>query len=232
VIEIPSVYFVVFFFIQDFVFAFAGLSANTGVANTAHVGGSVFGFTVSFSLLATRMLPRNQFDLFALAQRWNRRRQYQDMVRQGYDPFAVVPVSGRNAAPDPRMERIQDVRAQISEALANHQVEQAARFYLELHAIDPQQVLSRQQQLDIANQLFADGVHGAAADAYEAFIKFYPKYEQIEQVQLMLGLLYARYLNRPDRAREHLNAALQRLSNPREIDLAKHELSQLGVPAT
>jgi tetratricopeptide (TPR) repeat protein len=178
------------------------------------------------------MLPRNQFDLFALAQRWNRRRQYQDMVRQGYDPFAVVPVSGRNAAPDPRMERIQDVRAQISEALANHQVEQAARFYLELHAIDPQQVLSRQQQLDIANQLFADGVHGAAADAYEAFIKFYPKYEQIEQVQLMLGLLYARYLNRPDRAREHLNAALQRLSNPREIDLAKHELSQLGVPAT
>jgi membrane associated rhomboid family serine protease len=231
VVEIPSFFFVILYFVMDFVYGFAGSSAG-GVAHTAHIGGSVFGFSVSFALLATSMLRRDQFDLFALFQRWNRRRQYQDMVSRGYDPFGVPAQLKTNGPPDPRFERVQDLRAQISEAIAHHKIEDAARIYLELHAIDPQQVLSRQNQLDVANQLFAQGVHGAAADAYEAFIRFYPKYEQIEQVLLMLGLLYARYLNRPDRAREHLNAALPRLSNEREIDLARTELSRLAPSPT
>src|SRR6185503_18035325 len=137
-------------------------------------------------------------------------RQYQDMVKQGFDPFghALEPAQKRH---DPKMDRIHDLRAQISDAIAQHNIEQAARLYLELHAIDPQQVLARQNQLDVANQLFAQEIHPVAAEAYEAFERMYPKYEQIEQVQLVLGLLYARYLNRPDRARDYLQAALKRL---------------------
>jgi membrane associated rhomboid family serine protease len=232
VIEIPSVWFIVFYFVQDFVYGFAGWRSgmSSGVAHTAHVGGSVFGFTVSFALLAFGMLPRDHFDMFALFQRWNRRRQYTDLVRQGFDPFTPAPRGGK-AQSHPLQDRIQDLRAQIAEALAHHKVEDAARFYLELHAIDPNQVLSRQNQLDVANQLFAQDVHGAAADAYEGFLKYYPKYEQVETVQLMLGLLYARYLNRPDKARPALEAALQRLSAPREIELARAELARLGQPA-
>jgi outer membrane protein assembly factor BamD (BamD/ComL family) len=125
------------------------------------------------------------------------------------------------------MERIQDLRAQISEAVAHRKIEDAARYYLELHATDPQQVLARQTQLDIANQLYAQEVYGAAADAYAAFIATYPKYEQIEQIQLILGLIYARYLNRPDLARQYLTGALDRLNNPREIELAKAELARM-----
>jgi membrane associated rhomboid family serine protease len=223
-IEVPSVLFILMHFIWDFVLGFSAMGGN--VAHLAHVSGSVFGFAVSFALLTVRLLPRDQFDLFALFQRWNRRRQYQDMVRRGYDPFGMTPPTTRSA-PDPKLDRIQDLRAQISEALAHHKVEEAAKFYLELRAIDPQQVLSRQNQLDVANQLLAQEIHAAAADAYEGFIRFYPKYDQIEQVQLMLGLLYARYLNRPDRARDHLSAALQRLSNPREIELAREELAKV-----
>jgi membrane associated rhomboid family serine protease len=225
VIELPSVIFIALSFAMDFIMGFGG--SDTGVAHLAHLAGATFGFAICFILLSVRLLPRDQFDLFALVQRWNRRRQYRDLVSSGYDPFSVTPPPSRSV-PDPRQERIQDVRAQISEAVAHRNINDAARFYLELHAIDPQQVLARQNQLDVANQLFADGVYGAAADAYEGFIRFYPKHEHLEQVQLMLGLLYARYLDRPDKARENLNAALQRLSTSREIDLAKEELSKLA----
>ncbi len=224
-IEIPSVIFIALSFAWDFVLGFSAMGGN--VAHLAHVSGTVFGSVVSFVLLSVGLLPRDQLDLFALFQRWNRRRQYRDMVASGYDPFGVTPRSGRSA-PDPKLDRIQDLRAQISEAIAHNKIEEAARFFMELRAVDPQQVLSRQNQLDVANQLFTQDLHAAAADAYEGFLRFYPKYDQIEHVQLMLGLLYARYLARPDKAREYLAAALQRLSNPREIEMARSELQALS----
>ncbi|HWP40128.1 MAG TPA: rhomboid family intramembrane serine protease [Tepidisphaeraceae bacterium] len=226
--EIPSFVFILMRFIFDFVMGFSESGGN--VAHTAHLAGYLFGGGISFALLAAHLLPRDQFDLFALYRQWNRRRQYRDMVRKGYDPFGITPPNIRDT-PDPRMPRIQELRAQISQAIAQHQLAEAARLFLELRQIDPQQVLSRQNQLDVANQLFAQDSHAAAADAYEGFLRFYPKYEQIEQIQLMLGLLYARYLNRPDKAREHLHAALQRLSNPGQIELAQAELSRIGAAA-
>lgn len=225
VIEIPSVYLIIFSFVKDFIFSFGGNSGG-GVAHSAHLGGSVFGFSVSFALLACRMLPRDQFDMFALFQRWNRRRQYTDMVRSGFDPFDYAANAGKGK-PDPRAERILELRAQVSEALAQHKPADAARFYLEMHAMDPQQVLSRQTQLDVANQLYAQETHAAAADAYEGLIRTYPKYDQIQHVHLMLGLLYSRYLHRPDLAKTNLETALTRLSNPREVEIAKTELAQV-----
>lgn len=220
-IELPSVYFIIFSFVMDFAMGFGG--GETNIAHTAHISGSVFGFGVTFTLLSLGLLPRDPFDLFALFKQWNRRRQYKDLVQQGFDPFNAGP-RNRNTPPDPNMGRIQDLRAQISEALARHEVEDAARIYLELHAIDSRQVLSRHNQLDVANQLFAAGVYPAAAEAYERFLQYYPKHDQIEQVYLVLGLLYSRYLNHPDRARQYLSAALERLNDPRQIELAKHEL--------
>jgi outer membrane protein assembly factor BamD (BamD/ComL family) len=71
-------------------------------------------------------------------------------------------------------------------------------------------VLSRQAQLDVANQLNAQQLYPQAADAYEAFLRAYPKFEQIEQVELMLGLIYARYLQQYDRAKSYLVKAIAR----------------------
>ena len=44
---------------------------------------------------------------------------------------------------------------------------------------------------------------------------------------LMLGLLYARYLNRPDKAAPLLEQAVGRLRNPRDVELAKEELAKI-----
>lgn len=66
-----------------------------------------------------------------------------------------------------------------------------------------------------------------AAQAYENFITNYPGYEYIEQVQLMLGLLYTRYIQKADRAKELLQTAQQKLSQPDQIRMCKDLLTEL-----
>jgi membrane associated rhomboid family serine protease len=226
--EVPCMWFVAFFFAQDVVLQmFAG--AREPIAHTAHIAGTMFGFAISISLLAARMLPRDQFDILALIQRWNRRRTYRGMVSEGYNPFGYGPEVARQ--PDeplnPNMERIQDLRAEISEAVAHQNLPRAAQLFLDLHAIDPKQVLARQTQLDVANQLASNGQYREAADAYEALLKFYRNAGQAEQVELMLGLIYARYLPDAVKAKSYLTSALEKLQGQREIELARAELAQL-----
>ena len=50
---------------------------------------------------------------------------------------------------------------------------------------------------------------------------------EIEQVQLILGLLYARYLSNYVRGKELLTVSLERLHNEREIALARAELARI-----
>src|SRR5881296_574956 len=141
--ELSSFWFVVLFFLKDLV----GLSgyAIGGVAYSAHVFGTLFGFLLCFALLGAHLLPRDQFDVLALVRQWNRRRQYRDLVSQGYNPFeygtataaaAAAPgarggggVAGffrsRGAAagpapPDPLTLRAAELRAAISDAVARH----------------------------------------------------------------------------------------------------------------
>ena len=230
-IEIPSMWFVAFFFVKDVVLNFS--AEPTGTAHMAHVSGTLFGFGVCFALLSVQLLPRDQFDVVALVQRWNKRRQYRDMVSRGYDPFGYIPPNvargepDANAPPDPAMQKIQDLRAEISEAVAHHNHPRAALLFLELKRLDPQQVLSRQAQLEVANQLASQQLYREAAEAYEQFVKHYSNFEQIEQVELMLGLIYARYLEAHEPAREYLLRAMARLHGERETSMARAELARI-----
>ena len=236
--EVPGAVLIVAFFALDvFQQLLPGLFGGTHVAYLAHIGGTVFGAAVSFALLAGHLLPRDQFDAVALFRQWNRRRVYRDQVNRGWNPYGgegggVFGVGREkpNRA-DPTMERVQDLRAGIAAAVSHDKLPEAAALYLQLHALDPDQVLSRQNQLDVANQLFVEQQHAEAADAYGQFLRYYPRADRIEQVHLMLGLTAARYLRRPDLARTHLTAALEKLDNPAERDVAQAELDQLAAPA-
>jgi membrane associated rhomboid family serine protease len=229
--EIPSIWLILgYFVLQDVAMQIfhSSMGAGDNVAHIAHIGGTLFGLTVCMFMLSVHLLPRDQFDVLALLQRWNKRRQYQELVRQGYDPFAYVPP--KRVEPDPNLDHIQDLKADIGELIAEHNIKAAARKYVDLHDIDSRQVLSRQNQLDVANQLYSDGQYPIAARAYELFIQHYPKYENLEHVRLMLGMLYGRYLGRFDAAREQLKLALERLHNERERDIARAELERIGPP--
>ncbi len=242
--ELQAMWFIGFFFAMDVM-----LGGGDGVAHMAHIGGTAFGTSVCLALLVSQLLPRDQFDVWALIQRWNKRRQYRDLVAKGYNPFeygtapaAVGGVMGTVGAavgrrrPSPVIDpRTTDLRERITTALAGHEMARAAELYVELKTVDPTQVLSRQAQLDVATQLNHDQRFPQAAEAYESLLRAYPKIDRADHIELMLGLLYSRYLGQYDKARLHLRAVAGRLHGGRELDMARDELAvveaELSTPA-
>jgi hypothetical protein len=187
--------------------------------------------------LAARLVGTSNFDLWAMIKRWNRRRQYRDVVADGYDPYAATGARRRvearevpkSAAEAERQARVDQIRHEISRWIAQRNVAAAADLYLELMRVDPEQVLPRQSVLDIANQLAGSRRPAEAARAYEQFLTHYGQYEYAEQVELMLGILYSRYLHDPQQAVAHLQKAAERLSDPGQLKMCRDELARLGV---
>ena len=97
----------------------AGLLKRTSRA--AMRPASIFGTSICLVLLIAQLLPRDQFDVWALLQRWNKRRQYRDLVSKGFNPFEpTAGRGGKGAAPDPVMDRVHEIRGQISDALSKN----------------------------------------------------------------------------------------------------------------
>jgi hypothetical protein len=210
----------------------------TNVAYDAHVSGYIYGIGLMVICLGTGLIAKSQFDLWAMLQQWNRRRQYRDSVAQGYDPFSGVSPSGRKPirvkevrkTPEQleKEARAQDLRQEIHQWLFQRNLPSAAQTYLELMAVDKDQILPRQALLDIANQLASEARHQEATAAYEQFLQRYNTYEHIEQVMLMVGLIYARYLNEPQKAAHHLAKAAERLTDPGQLEMCRAELARLA----
>ncbi len=208
---------------------------STGnVAYNAHLSGYAFGIVTILILVATGKISHSQFDLWAMMKRWNRRRQYRDAVTSGYDPFKgqtskkiKVKEIKKTPAQKQAEEKVNQIRADIGLRMAERNLSAATQLYLELTELDHEQVPPQQYLLDISNQLASDSKHAEAANAYEKFLSFYKNYEYIEQVKLMLGLIYCRYLNEPEVAIKHLKAAEKKLTDPGQLKMCKDELAKL-----
>ena len=205
------------------------------IAYDAHLAGYAFGIAAMLVLLATGLISSSAFDLWAMIKRWDRRRQYRDAVSSGYDPFIDQtlrkPISAREAqkisAQKQQEEKITELRNDISSRILERNLSAAAELYLELMRLDSNQILPRQHLLDIANQFASDNKPSEAAQAYEQFLTHYSNYEYVEQVELMLGLLYSRYLAQRELAVKHLQAAAEKLSDPGQLKMCKDELARL-----
>jgi len=233
-VNIPALYFILFkLIIYDNVLQLTPIrSEATNVAYLAHLAGYLYGIAIPLALLALKMLPSSPYDLWAMLARWRRRRAYAHVVQQGYDPFAVAPrtrlrVKSRVAPPNPHAEQIRHKRAEVVQAVHSSKMNQAVDAYLQLKQLDPGHVLPEQPQLDIANKLKHMGRHRDAADAYEAFIGRYQKYPFMDQVELMLGLIYSRYLDEHQKATQFLKSAREQLTDPTQRQMCQDELDRL-----
>lgn len=235
------------------------LTAEKGgeVAYEAHLAGYGFGFVVCFLLLAVKALPRDQFDLFALFQRWRRRREFQEAVEQ--QAKAVRQTTGQNEGlagggavntfgvpvarpvqlqvqvrePTPEERAISELREGAAIAAQNHQWEDAVRLYQDLLRLDSAQALPKTAQLDVANHLMQAGQWSAAAEAYTKFLARYPKADNAAQVELVTGLVLARYLHRDEDAEAWLKRALPRLrTGSEERTLAEQLLNEIAQRRT
>ncbi|MHC4068935.1 MAG: rhomboid family intramembrane serine protease [Planctomycetota bacterium] len=204
------------------------------IAYGAHLSGYTFGIFSMLLLLSMGLLSSTHFDLFSMLKRWNRRRVYRDVVSGGYDPFSGKVRSKRirskevkSASQRKREAKISDLRNEISSRIGERNLPEAARLYLELIEADSSQVPPRQYLLDIANQLASENKHSAAASAYEKFLARYTNYEYSEQVQLMLGIIYSRYLEEPKLAVKNLEAACGKLTEPGQVKMCREELAKV-----
>jgi membrane associated rhomboid family serine protease len=225
--------------VWDNFFAMQTQGPYTNVAYEAHLAGYLFGFVVAAAMLWMRALPRDQYDILALWRRWHQRRTYAAVMN---DPVARARHQFGSVArhPDEIPEAIPVVveptgpiaalRARISEQIAQRDFEGAAEKYRELVQKEPAQVLPAIQQIDVANQLMTSGLFPQAADAYEKYLSTYPRATDHSQVQLFVGIIYARYLHRNDLARPHLQACLPKLTDERQREKARHWLAVIDQP--
>jgi tetratricopeptide (TPR) repeat protein len=193
------------------------------------LAGYAFGFVVAMGLLALRVLPRNQFDMVALWDRWGRRRGISGRLALGRT-IAARPVRVEELDSRPltmvALTPIEELREAIAGHLAGRDAAAAATAYAQLLELDAKQVLARPQQLEIANYLAHARRYREAADAYEAFLAAYPGAADAGPVRLFLGLLYSRYLQEHERAIVQLRQALEALPHGAQRTLAEEELRQ------
>jgi len=241
-IEVSSLYFLLFQLLfnlfMSLVWEVPGMGG--GVAYAAHSTGYAFGIVVAAASLGIGLLPRDAFDLLNLLRARRRRTHYRRMVSQGYDPFNYissrirqgqrrwVDARGPSEPADTAAGREMALRREIAADLARHDLAHAAQQYLQLVQIAEDAALPQNQQLDVANQLMAQERYPAAADAYERFVRHYGGYEHLPDIFLMLGIIYGRYLHQADRARHYLTQAVERLSDPHKLELARADLRALG----
>ncbi len=234
-IQLPALYFIAFKLIIWDNLIEPYFAPPIAVAYSAHLAGYAFGIAAMVGLLATGLITTSHFDLWAMIRQWNRRRRYRDVVSSGYDPYTgqtknnweKVKEIKKTPAQIEAEEKSRHLRSEISARIQERNLPAAAEVYLQLMSHDDQQILPRQQLLDIANQLAGENRHTEAAQAYEQFLTHYGSYEYSEQVELMLGLIYSRYLGRREPAIKHLQAAVNKLTDPGQLKMCRDELAGL-----
>jgi len=231
-IEIPALYLIL---LKMILFDNIIARGSALVAHDAHLAGYAMGVLTMVIMLATGLITGSSFDLWAMIKRWNRRRTFRDVVSSGFNPFTGRTTAKRirvkeiikSPAQKEKEQQIGRLRGEISERLAQRNLPAATDAYLELMHLDSEQLLPRQQLLDIANQLAGDSRHAESAQAYEQFLAHYANYEYTEQIELMLGILYSRYLEKPEAAVKHLGAAADKLTDPGQLKMCRDELAGL-----
>jgi membrane associated rhomboid family serine protease len=235
VFEIPAMWFIGFAIAKDIVLQ--GFGADTGVAYLAHIGGYAFGIGVSLALLAAGLLSKEPYDLFSLGRQAHRRRRFKELTSRGASPWtgdASASPAAKGRHPEkasPHDEEIAERRRKIQTLLSQGQHQKAAEAYQSLLKDHGEVAMGRRAQLDVANALFEKAAHLDAARAYAMFLDRHEHDPEAPRIRLMLGLLYARYLARPDRARALVEAARPELHDEAQKQLADALLHELPSEA-
>jgi membrane associated rhomboid family serine protease len=213
----------------------SGTGGAAGVAFEAHLGGYFYGATVAFLLLAFKVLPREVYDLFSMGKQAHRRRVFKELASSGKSPWlsdaksGVTKAAARAAAvSDAKAEQIAALRSRATKELAAGNPDAAAATYTEALELDPECVLSRAAQSEIASHYHKQGKHTLAAQAFELLLKRYPTDREVANVRLMLAAINARYLNDPVRAKALIIEAKSRGLDETHAAFAESLLKDLG----
>ncbi len=211
-----------------------GPEGNT--AFSAHLGGYFFGVVTPWLMLWAKAIPRDQFDMLALIDRWNRRRAFRSAMagpdaRRRAEHGTVARVDAltpqQQQAESDRFDRITELRSKIAECLARNDTEAAAGLHEQLIAIDPNQCLPARLQVVIARTFYSAGKAPQAASAFERYLSSYRTGHESDEIRLLLGIIYTRDLQQHAAAQKHLAAALEHLDDDARIQQCRQWLTSV-----
>lgn len=238
--HIPSLWFVAFYFVIDVLRQTMDLlgGAGSNVAYMAHIAGYVYGFAMAFSLLTFRIVRHEDVDVFLLFAQARRRAAFRAAMAESKNAMwdspargGVEPSRGKSKPREmtPEEQAAAEERSEIGKLIANHDLPAAAKRYRAMLGRDPQAVFAEDRQLDLANQLAADGDHRTAAQAYELLLAHFPRSPKANEVRLILGMIYTRRLGNRERARELLQQAKPNLHDVKQSQFADQLLHEIEV---
>ncbi|MDG2291798.1 MAG: rhomboid family intramembrane serine protease [Phycisphaerales bacterium] len=221
IFEVASLWVVGFYVLIDFV-GWVGPS-DSPVAYVAHFAGYLYGFFLALLLLMTNVLPKDDFDVLHLLRQKRRRSQWKQAVKHSQQGVIEKPSALNSKA----QQRIHDLRTELNQRIRDEDWAGAATGWTALGTADDDVCLPEAAQLELANRLFATEHRLEASTAYERYLKLYSNSPKISEVKLMLGLLYARDLQRPGEAVALLESAQADLTDEGQRTLARTLLAEL-----
>lgn len=244
VFNIPAIYFICFAIARD---ALGAGMHGSNVSYAAHFGGYLYGFSVAMLLLMTKVLAREDYDLFFMFRQMKRRREMMEAVREGQQRLkrdAKRPERVVVEIPEVPVE-VANARAALSRAVsADERTNLPALYTALIGAVEAARkinsnlspsldVLSNRAQVALANRLFEAGERELAARAYQGFLSLYERDPESGVVRVMLALLMVRYLKQQQQAKSILEAAIGALKDKdaEHTELARSLLSEIDGPS-
>jgi len=199
------------------------------VARGAHLAGYAFGISIAMLLLWRKILTPEPYDLFTAMRQAKRRREFAAAAEIAKKRDALV---RREAirADSKRDEAILGARAVLSSAIASGD---SARIAGPLRTIlsdfgEASAVFPRDQQIKMANMLLEAGEYQLASTMLDGFLKRHPEDPEAGAIRVLLGLVNARHLNDPIRAKTLLLEAQAGHLDESQAALARSLLEELG----
>jgi len=236
--RIPAIWFLGFFVAWNLLITVSGSAGS--IATLAHLGGYAFGAGAAALLLGVGLLPSESYDLIAVGKQRARRQQFKSAARIQQASEARVradrPTPSKRPKLSPReeaqREAVAEARKELATLIREKRFDDAAKAYRKLIERELPNtsgaLIGRDLHLELSNGLYRAGETDLAAIAYERYLGAYPNDADSPSVALMLGLIAARHLNDPVRARSLIKEAKPRLRRDHERQLADQLLAELG----
>jgi membrane associated rhomboid family serine protease len=231
---IPAPWYIGFQVFWDFVLTATNRQGN--IATLAHLGGYAFGGVVAMGLLATRLIPREPYDMFTIGRQAHRRRQFREanfaVERAKAAGAGVHKGKGRRRSTGELSAEATERRSEVARLVSLEDFAGASVAYRQLldHHGDVAQagLLGRRAQIELCKGLYKVGEHEMASAACERFLSGFGTDPEAASVKLMLGLINARFLNDPVRAKALVREARDEVRTNEERQLAEQLLGELG----
>ncbi len=203
-----------------------------GIANIAHLGGYAFGIAVAFTLLVTKILPKEQYDMFSIAKQRKRRADF----RAAHEMHKRAGVFQADEKLDPVSAKIAEQRSAIGAAVSSDDLSTASKLYLEMLNEHEEttsdknaksMTMHRDAQYQIANHLYQSAQRQAAADAFARLLDTYPNDKERNIITILLARINANDLADPTTAIQLLEELTDKALDASTKELVDSELNTI-----